>query len=69
MTETKRLLDRLGWRAPYVARLLGRSVSTVQDWVSGVNSRGNPCQTPDDVLDWLRRCVRAIEAIPVPVRA
>jgi hypothetical protein len=68
MTEFARLTQLLGWSCAYTARRLGVSSQTCERYHSGRNSAGNPCQPPDDVIEWLRLCVAVVDAIPQPYR-
>jgi len=68
VNDLEQLLSRIGWTVPELARRVGRSPPAVYPWVSGVNSRGNPCCAPVEVTDWLRRVVRAVEREEPPAR-
>jgi DNA-binding transcriptional regulator YdaS (Cro superfamily) len=56
-------LDRLGWGATSLARLLGRPRQTVTQWQLG------RVRVPDDVAQWLRAAEAWHAAHPPPRRA
>lgn len=65
MTPVKSLLHALGWQHAYAARRVGVSPSWMGYWCRGVNMRGNPCVAPDDVVDYLRRVLAAVDGVAV----
>ena len=68
MTPFAALLDRADWSVPTFAVRFGVSPTIAYGWHRGRNTRGNPCQAPDDAMGWLGRIVRAMDAIPSPRR-
>lgn len=65
-TPLQPLLDRLGWSRQHAASLIGCSETTVRQWASGRNSRGNPCAPPPEVVAWLHACAEAVEGVGRP---
>lgn len=54
------LRARLGWSCQHIADRLGMSERQVLRW----NANAPPA--PDRVLDWLRRVIQVVDAVPVP---
>ena len=68
MTPLSQILPRIGWTVPELARRVGVSAEWAYRWHAGKNARGNPCETPADVLAWLTKVEQAIAKTTPPTR-
>lgn len=65
MTPLQSALDALGWSRGYAAGRVCVSGSQMRYWAAGVNTRGNPSEAPAWVVDYLRRCLAAVDKVPL----